>query len=314
MHRGDEESAASGEERHRDLRRRLFAACALIALAVVTAAPAALWTLSEAASAVVPTCARGIEAGPSAWTSTRLAAEDEASPLVPFDEERDGLTLHLDTAIDDHGRVTWARIRATDRDARGFERECGRATLRDQAVSANGGAVRRLEDGSYGYVDVTHGGGAGTFRFVEAPARYVQTTRAAAGRTSPALVSLLALAALVVAVGRVQRASAYASRQHRWVEATLGDDGRLEGASGETTGRLDDARGLAPGPVLVAPRAATGDGAYRDAPVFPRSDVVGGDHRAWVALTSRRLRDAHVLAALSGACTALAVAIAWLVR
>lgn len=314
MELGNETSPSSGDERRHGLPRQLAAACALIALVVVTAAPAALWTLSDAASAIAPTCPRGIEAGPSAWTSPHVAREDEASPLVPFEEERGGLTLHLDTAEDDGGRVTWARIRATDRDARGVERQCGRVTLRDQAVSAQGGATRRLEDGSYGYVDVTYGAGAGTFRFVERPARYFQATRASVGRILPALNAIAALAALSVAFVRVRRVFAYAWRKHRWVEATLCEGGRIEDGHGQTLARVDDARDLAPGAVLLAPRAATTDGAYRDVPVVARRAVTAGGHGAWASMTDRRLHDARVLATICAACTALALLIAWRVR
>ena len=126
--------------------------------------------------------------------------------------------------------------------------------------------------------------------------------------------TIAALAALSVAVLRVRGVFAYARRRHRWVEASLCEGGRIEDGHGQTVARIDDARDLAPGAVLLAPRAPTTEGAYRDVPVVARRSVTAGGHSVWASRTERRLHDARVLAAICAACTALALLIAWRVR
>ena len=140
------------------------------------------------------------------------------------------------------------------------------------------------------------------------PARHLQSDRVFTAHHLPAFVVLLALGALGVALVRSRRAMSYALRLYTWTEARLTDEGLVEGASGETLGTLEQARGarIPPGPVLVAPEALSAAGLYRDMPIVQRRNIAEGSHARWASGTMLRLRDARALAVISTLCTALA--------
>jgi hypothetical protein len=140
------------------------------------------------------------------------------------------------------------------------------------------------------------------------PTRHFQKDRLLSSRRVPDLVVLFSFVALAVAAFRARRAAAYATRMHTWTEASLRHDGVLQDESGSTLAMLEStARRVPPGPVLVDPAALQTGSIYRTLPIVPRRQVAAGSHARWVQGTLIRLRDARGLAAISVACTALAV-------
>jgi len=144
------------------------------------------------------------------------------------------------------------------------------------------------------------------------PSRQLQTDRIFTRHHLPALVTLLAIGALVVALFRSRRAMSYALRLHAWTPCHLTSEGVIESESGTPLGRLEDTRmrRLSPGPVLLAPDALRHEQAsgalYRDMPRVRRRSIAEGTHARWASGTMLRLRDARALAVISTACTLLA--------
>jgi len=148
-----------------------------------------------------------------------------------------------------------------------------------------------------------------TFTLDAVPARHAQLDRVFSARQLPFGVALVALGALVVALFRSRRATAYARTMHAWTEARLTPGGMLESDGGGTLGTVERGRFrvVPAGPVLVAPDALATNGLYRDVPIVQRRHLAEGTHARWSAGTMLRLRDAQALAVISTACTLLAL-------
>lgn len=137
------------------------------------------------------------------------------------------------------------------------------------------------------------------FRRVDHPGRRFVPANVLSPGQLPSVITLVALGALALGLGRARRAAAYSTRMHRWTEARLRPDGLLESEGGSALGTVDRGARVPAGPVIVDQDALEGHDVYRGLPVIVRGRIAAGSHERWLEGTMRRLRDARTLAILA---------------
>lgn len=145
------------------------------------------------------------------------------------------------------------------------------------------------------------------FRKVEGASRKLDRAKLMDGSNASMLVLFVAMIALLIAVARAIRATPYALRMQGWHEAVLRNDGVVESMTGATLGRMVDRARVPAGDVIINPSAYEGRDVYREMPILTRRVVGAGSHDRWREGTLRQLRDARVIAVISGVTTLLAL-------
>jgi hypothetical protein len=299
--------------------RRTWIALTAALLALL---PLAFLAARDVVDDVFPRCRGSLV---EAWPEREDAFDevDSTFPGEPIPLDRPTPAGHVLSLEADPGRRSTgigANFRIVRRDCDAGEREplatCGAISITDVSSPRDDGYVdasdlqlrydarRRL------YLVTNHDRPALTaFRATDEPTRHFQEARVLSPRRVPDLVVLLAFLALAVALGRARLAIAYATRLHRWTEASLLPEGILQSESGATIAIVEsNLRRVPTGPALVDP-AALGSGAiYREVPIAQRRQIAPGSHARWHQGTVIRLRDAQALAVLSVLASAAAVA------
>lgn len=280
---------------------RLRATWALLVVALVACLAVAYVSFRGVADEVAPVCPSVIESAERPPNDALLRVPGGLGPqedaVKPVDRLESGRIVRV-APTKDHRLL-----------------ECGSVAL-DPKVDA---ALRRREqlelfrspDDVYVLVDGNHPfgdrDGLAVFRHARAQ-RVYQRGRLGSPSQLPAVVSLLAIAALAFAFVRSRRGIVYATKLHAWTEGELGEGGRVLSPEGEPLGVVaTTSRRLVPGPVLVAPQTS-GDAGYREMRMLDRKDLALGSHARWAQTTMRGLRDARALAIVSTVASTLGLA------